>query len=41
MVHTVAEYRLVQRFTVIVVPMLQLAIVAPIALIALLRGQRR
>ena len=41
MVHTVAEYRMVQRFTVIVVPLLQLAVVVPIALIALLRGQRR
>ncbi|MFQ6537809.1 MULTISPECIES: hypothetical protein [Aphanothece] len=34
--HTVAEYRMEQRFTVIVVPLMQLAIVAPIALIALL-----
>ena len=41
MFHTVAEYRLVQRFTVIVVPMLQLVIVAPIGLITLLRGKRR
>lgn len=39
MFHTVAEHRFVQRFTVIVVPMLQLMIVAPIALIDLLRGQ--
>jgi len=36
MFHTVAEYRMVQRFTVIVVPLLQLAIVAPIVLIDLL-----
>jgi hypothetical protein len=34
--HTGAEYRMEQRFTVIVVPLLQLAIVAPVALIALL-----
>lgn len=33
--HTVAEYRMVQRFTVIVVPLLQLAIVAPFALIVM------
>ncbi|MFQ6539748.1 MULTISPECIES: hypothetical protein [Aphanothece] len=39
MFHTVAEYRMVQRFTVIVVPLLQLAVVAPIALITLVRCQ--
>ncbi|MCP9840830.1 hypothetical protein KBY93_09300 [Synechococcus sp. J7-Johnson] len=36
--HTVAEYRMVQRFTVIVVPLLHLVIVAPFALVVLLRG---
>jgi hypothetical protein len=38
--HAVAEYRMVQRFTVIVVPLLQLTIVAPLALLALLRSLR-
>lgn len=41
MFHTVAEYRMVQRFTVIAVPLLQLAIVVPVALIALSRGPGR
>ena len=36
MFHTVAEHRMVQRFTVIVVPMLQLATLATFALMALL-----
>jgi lipopolysaccharide/colanic/teichoic acid biosynthesis glycosyltransferase len=31
------DYRMVQRFTVIVVPMLQLLLTAPVALIVLLR----
>jgi hypothetical protein len=35
MFHTVAEHRMVQRFTVIVVPMLQLATLAAFALMAL------
>ena len=39
MFHAVAEHRMPQRFTVIVVPLLQLAIVAPIALITFVGGQ--
>jgi hypothetical protein len=38
--HTVAGYRMVQRFTGIVVPMLQLTLLAPFVLFALLRGRR-
>jgi len=38
MFHTAAEYRMVQRFTLIVVPLLQLGIMSPFALIDLLRG---
>jgi hypothetical protein len=38
--HTVAEYRMAQRFTVIVVPMLQLAALVPLVMAALVRAGR-
>lgn len=37
--HTMDDYRMVQRFTVIVVPMLQLLVTAPVALIVLIRAR--
>jgi hypothetical protein len=40
MFHTVAEHRMVQRFTVIIVPMLQLAALVPLAVTALAWAHR-
>lgn len=39
MFHNVAKYRMAQRFTVIVVPLLQLAVMAPITLFESLIGK--
>jgi hypothetical protein len=39
--HTVADYRMQQRFTVIVVPMLQLAALVPLVIAGLLRAGRK
>jgi hypothetical protein len=38
--HTVADYRMEQRFTVIVVPMLQLAALVPLVIAALVGADR-